>query len=412
MKKSTIFIILSCIFLGFLVVFYGGRMIHFYSLMKQNEKVGEATLASIVKSKSYDPFLLEENNNLYYQGNVLNNYVYYSNRYFRIIGVEDNQVILVDDIQTILPFQKDIENNDIHVWLNDPEKGVYYSSLFYNDQYLTDTKTCLDIECNSHTTSLVGMISPYQYHKADKNGNYLNDSNFYWLSDGSYLDNQNNVVENDDGLYGVRAVITLKKDVPYYGGTGTYYDPYFITKEDALTFNHSQMDTIKVGSYIQYSDKVWKVVSMDKTIKLVLTDSIGDFVFSSSNNQFDIEDKDSIAYYLNHTFYEQLDKTHLVKGTFYTGDYINSYLDKYTDSVTSYVGLMEIGDLFINDYSNYVTLTNTGIKNTIYKVVNGKFFADSYKNENAIVPVIHLNKDVKVIEGYGTLESPYKVGEA
>ena len=51
MKKSTYFIIISSIFLSFLVVFYGGRLLYFRSLSKRLEKVGEVTLTEIIKSK-------------------------------------------------------------------------------------------------------------------------------------------------------------------------------------------------------------------------------------------------------------------------------------------------------------------------------------------------------------------------
>lgn len=411
-KKENIFIIISIIFISFMVIFYGSRLIHFYKISHQEEKLGESLISDVINHKTYDKNVVKENNNLYYKGNAMNNYLYYSNRYYRIIGIENDKVIIVDDdISTILPFNGEFASSDIFKWLNkdDDNTGVYYDSLS-NKDILDITKTCLDDSCNNYHESLIGLISRYQYNKANSVNNYLN-GGFYWFSDGSYIDNSYNILENNDELYGVKAVLTLKDDTLYFGGTGTYYDPYLVTLEDAQAFNNIEAK-IKVGSYISYSDLIWRVTEINDNIKLVLNDTIGEFTFSSLNNKFDVEDKSSIANYLNNDFYNILDKTYLVKGKIKTGSFINSYLDKYNQELDAYVGMIEIGDLFINDVNNYLTLTNTGIKNTIFKVIDGRFYADSYKNSNLIRPVIFLDKDIKVIEGYGTIDNPFKVGEA
>ena len=87
-------------------------------------------------------------------------------------------------------------------------------------------------------------------------------------------------------------------------------------------------------------------------------------------------------------------------------------MDKYENEIEAYVGLLEIGDLFIDDVENTYTLTNTGIKNTIFKVVDGKLYSDRYSSENDVRPVIFLDSNIKILQGFGTLESPYEVGEA
>lgn len=406
MKKSTYFITISIIFLTFLVVYYGGRMIYFRSLTKRLEKVGEVTLAEVIKNKSYDTAIKTEDNKLYYQGNVLNNYVYYSNRYFRILGVEDDSILLVDEISTILPFETEFGKSEIYTWLNDT-----YLKTLSKQEKLENMKTCIDKECSTSVESKVGMLSFKQYEKANHLGNYLNNNNYYWLSDGSYINKEGSVIEHDDGLYGVRAVLKLKKEVSSYGGSGTYYDPYFIDLDDALTFANTEAHTMQVGSYISYSDKLWRVVDINDTIKVVLQDSIGKFKYSNNRNQFDMQDRTSIAYYLNHTFLDELDKKNMVEGPFSIGAFETSYLDQHKEQINAYVGLLELGDLFLNDKTDYFLLTNTGSKNTVYKVMNGMLYADSYQSANDIYPVIYLKKDINIKEGYGTLESPFVVGE-
>ena len=212
-------------------------------------------------------------------------------------------------------------------------------------------------------------------------------------------------------MYGVRAVITLKSDVLYYGGTGTYYDPYFITLEDALTFDNASASQIKIGSYISYSDRVWRVIDNKDSLKIILNESIGKFKFSNLSNEFDLNNNDSIAYYLNNDFYNTLNKTYLVKENFNIGEFKTSYLDKYEQTINCYVGMTEIGDLFINDFNDYFTLIK-GNYNSVYKVLDGRFYLDSYKSENDIRPIIYLSNDINIIGGYGTLDSPFEVGEA
>lgn len=408
MKKANWFIVISCIFLTFMVTYYGGRMVYFYCLSKQAEKVGEVFFSTILHNKSYDSAIVVEENNLYYKGNVLNNYVYYSNRYFRILGLEDNHILLVDESSTILPFNGTFEDSEIYTWLN----KTYLSTLNNSNQYLEKTTTCMDKDCQTKTESMVGLLSISQYEKAYQKGNYLNNKSYFWLADGRTVDIQGNVLEHSEGLYGVRAVIKLKKDVAYYGGTGTYYDPYFIDIEDAGAFGAASIPTVKVGSYIDYSGKIWRVNDIQDTIQLVAVDSIGKWKFSTKHNQFDLKDKTSIAYYLNHTFLEELDKTYLKEGEWAVGSYVDSYLDQAKEKITAYVGLPKMGDLFLTDHTDYFLLTNTGKQNTVYKVVNGMLYADSYQSENDIYPVIHLDKNINIKEGYGTSELPFVVGEA
>ena len=87
-------------------------------------------------------------------------------------------------------------------------------------------------------------------------------------------------------------------------------------------------------------------------------------------------------------------------------------IKKYEEDEDLYVGLLEIGDLYPNDLDNTYTLTNTGRKGTIFKVTNGRLYSDSYLTENEIRPVIYIDKALKPLSGYGTLDNPYEVGEA
>ena len=421
---SNIFIAVSIIFLATMVLFYGGRFIYYYKNSHIKEEVGHTLLVDVINSLSYNGSMVKEGNNVYYSGNIMNNYLYYSNRYYRIIGVEDGNIVLVDDtISTMLPYDKDYEESDINKWLNKTEEytGIYYNSLSNPDKYLTETKTCLDsydsenITCDKFVKSDVGMISLNQYLRANVNGNYLNQSKYYWFSNKDseghnwYIDQKNEVtITNTNPIYGVRPVITLKSDVIYYGGSGTMYEPYLITLEDAEKLDDINIGGIGIGSYITYSDSVWQVIGeTDDYYKLLSTESIGNMEFSNTTNKVNLKDKKSLIYYLNNDYYETLDQTTKKKGIVNIGSFNDSYLDKYTETEELYVGLAEMGDLYIGIANNSNTITNTGTKNTIYKITNGRLYSDLYTSENGVNPVIFVDKSLKPKSGYGTFENPY-----
>ena len=428
---ANIFIGISITFLATMVLVYGGRFIYYYRNSHIKEEVGETLLVDVINSLSYNGSMVKEENNLYYSGNIMSNYLYYSNRYYRIIGIENGNIVLVDDdISTILPYNgEDYKTSDINKWLNKTDEentGIYYNSLINPDKYLTTTKTCLDnysgenITCENYVESNVGLLSLNQYLRANINGNYLNKNSYYWFSNKDaeehnwYIDSKNEVtITNSESLYGVRAVITLKPDTVYYGGSGTLFEPYLITLEDAENFGDVKTGSIGIGSYITFNDSKWRVIGSDEeNYKIVSVDSIGTKVFSNKTNKINLKDKESLIYYLNNEYYETYEGKYLQKGIFNIASYDTSYLDKYSEQEELNVGLLEIGDLYPNDLDNTYTLTNTGRRGTIFKVIGGRLYSDSHSNENEVRPVVFINKSIKAKGGYGTIDNPYEVGEA
>ncbi|MCR5307450.1 MAG: hypothetical protein K6E24_00430, partial [bacterium] len=57
------------------------------------------------------------------------------------------------------------------------------------------------------------------------------------------------------------------------------------------------------------------------------------------------------------------------------------------------------------------TITNSEIKTAIYKVSSGRLYADSNLSENAVYPVIFIDKTAKAKSGIGTLDNPYSFTE-
>ncbi len=441
--KSRLFIIASFIFISAMILIYGGRFVYFYKLTHVETKAGTTLLSSAVKSSTNSGSVKTDGKDIYYTGNILNNYVYYSGRYYRILGVYEEKIVMVDnEISTILPYNNDeLGKSDIYKWLNTTDvnnTGIYYNSLNNPEKYLDKTRTCIDVynagnsilKCNKYNEANIGILSIYDYMKATNGeSNYLNINSYYWLANQNndnykwYIDNNNKTsIRETPANYGVRAVITLKPEVIYNGGSGTMYDPYIITDEDGkilanseeIDYSNKSISNGKIGSYISYSGKLWKIMNIDdEKIKVLLNESLESKAFSKKTNIYDLKDKTGIAYYLNNTYYNSLEnKDYLVKGDFYIGEYKDSYLNIYDKKVSCYVGTLEIGNLFVGDISEVFTLTNTGLEETVYKVINGRLYADSYENENEIRPIIYLKSSLIIKSGYGTIDAPYEVGEA
>ena len=77
--------------------------------------------------------------------------------------------------------------------------------------------------------------------------------------------------------------------------------------------------------------------------------------------------------------------------------------------MSTYVGLLSIGDYFINNIEGY-TLSKSG--NYIYTIKeDGNLFIDNPKKSHSIYPSFTLKGDLKINNGDGTIEFPYEVGE-
>ena len=127
--------------------------------------------------------------------------------------------------------------------------------------------------------------------------------------------------------------------------------------------------------------------------------------FSKNSNQYNLNDKTSIAYYLNHDFYDKLDKTNLIEGNFYIGSYSDNYSTIYKEEVKAYVGLMSVTDNFINDFSNYYLLT-PATADMVYAVLeNGRLSIKSIEERLNVRPVIYINKNINVT-GTGSIDDP------
>ena len=431
------FILINVIVLGFFTLFYGCRLIYFYSLENPRIKKNEDLYKLVTMKKNIVKIgdgLYKEKDSYIYKGKNVDNYVKYSGRIWRIVKTVDKNIKLIaNDIDTSLVWGVNTSYADslIRNYLNnDTTIKSYYESLS-NKEFLVDNETCIDnynngdYTCNEKVTDKVGLISIYEYQDAGGLNSYLNIGKYFWTSNISddnkawYVYKEGTLNNNSYSgktyfIYGVRPTITIKGDTKVVKGSGTIDDPFDIDLQTTNVLNSK-----RVGEYVKYSNYTWRIIEKDTEYVKVVLDGVIEkdnekYAPSFGNtNYMDMSSK--IGQYLNNEFYNTLDKEYILKHDFNLGRYDKTYkydyqkVTEYKESL--YIGLLQMGELFINDYDNVFMMARTITSDrTIYQVLpEGKVYAGSLSDERYIRPTMYLKPDLSVT-GDGTRENPYMIG--
>lgn len=453
-RKDKIFIFISIIFLASLFIIYGYRFIHYYRIDKQvlNKDTQVIEPISIydhlltyikedsVLSQTNNTLVKKEDNTYYFKGNVENNFVYYSGRLWRIVKTDKNNniVLITEETQTLLPYGEKAEYKESYIYnyLNDINEYSLFYNTINNPSILSNTEYCSNVVANIENVTCETTFSDYQitllnlkdYLDSGANEGYLNNNTYFWLMDFNENDELYYVFDkggvntakiSENHHYGVRPVITIKGDLLLNSGDGTKEKPYYIDE-----YEDYKLVNVGVGEYLEYSGYIWRIISKTQTsVKAAMEgyikeeNTIIEKNFSTQNNTYRITKKDNIGYYLNNDFYNTLEnKEYLVEGPFYTGKYqTDSYDYKlvYQTSIDAYVGLPQIGDLFINSYNNSLTMLaiSDHMNNILYVINdNNNLYTSKIDEVEKIRPIIYLDGNLIALSGEGTQESPYIIG--
>ena len=462
LKITPILIVLNVLILLFIVGFYTTRLIKYY--IEENGNSGEEDTTvlladEVLKKQSYldetKGLVYDEKNNIYrYKGEVDDNYILYSGMLFRIsvIDNEGNIRIVSQDNVTMLysGLEKGFNDSYVNKWLNEFEEentGKYYKVL-YNNEILADTYVCMDsiddltnITCEEKKNDYkVTLMSLYDYRMAGGKASYLNNGesysfitnnsknqNYYATADGEIaISTKNSRISN------VRPVITLLADTELLSGNGSIDEPYIVEKHDIKT-----LKDVYVNNIVKFGDKTFKVIELnDNKVKVVATDVLMEKVketdketkeekevlkemsmkFGGSNSKYTTYG-DSVGSYLNGTYLNSLElKDKVIESKWYVGklslDNL-SYTLTYKDSVDAHIGLLTIGDFYINEKYNVLTLLRGMEASNIINVVNkdGHIFADRITAKYYVRPAFYLDSSIEIKSGKGTVDSPYELGE-
>ena len=435
-KISNLLIIINLLFILGCCIFYGTRLINFYRIEHPHIDKDSNILdvISIKNTVTTGDGLYEDDDEYYYKGKNVNNYVIYSGRLWRIISIdkESNIKMITEDSQTSLVWgiNTDYEKSYVRSWLND--ENMVFKSFFASlddPNSIGYTRTCIDviedkITCEKTVNDRVGLLSYFEYKKAGAEKSYLNTGRYWWLSNvdknntSLYVFSKGNV--NNDSFsgtsyysYGVRPVITISGFMSVKSGNGK--------KESPVNLDSSKGNTLKdkyVGEYIKFGDYNWRIIDKGEEYVKVVMDGVisveGEKYESSFGGSNYCNKSNKVCSYINKDFYESIKKDdYILEREYYTGYYDKTYnyeLNHLKDRKEKlFVGLLHLGELFVNDYNNYFLLSRTiDSDNNIYEVLdNDQIYAGNPSDKSNVRVTMYLKPDIILEEGLGTRDKPY-----
>lgn len=439
--KEYIFNIISLVIIICIGLYYGGRSLYYYG--DQNKKFVQTanTLNGLILSNNQlqtsGDGLYRNTDGYYFKGNVQNNYVWFGNRMFRIISLSEKDTVKLVSNDLVGAFMygdsTDYQNSNLRNWLTNTEvdhAGVYYNTLPGNNKFLTKTNYTVDSIKDSKIvigdkkySDYVTSLTITDYNLAGGKNSFLNDGNTFYLigkadeeEEVMFVDTDGSI-QNCDPLegFGIKAVITFKSNMEVTKGDGTVGNPFVINQGN---------DVNLVDSYVKLGNDLYKVFYFSgvyiKLYKVGYADNKNGPVimpYSSSKSTFNANDKSSIGYYLNTTYYNNLPyKDYLLDSQFFTGetsdDTTHDFYNIYTSESIAKIGLLNIFDYVscgeLNDYFFLNTTSNVGDMQYV-RHAGGVIEEFSVKTLAHYVPVITINSEI-LKAGDGTKDNPYVLG--
>lgn len=446
LKIRPVLITLNVSLLIIIALFYTFRLVKYYLKENGHKDADTTTLLvdELIKKQSYvdqtKGLVHDKNASIYrYIGKVEDNYLEYSGILFRIVGIDkDNNIKAISDSNLTLMYsglEKGFDKSYVYKWLNKSDEkysGIFENNMDSTDKYLTNTYLCDDvvsdlknINCEkNNNVDKITLLSLYDYASAGGKESYLNNGESYYLS--TIDDKNNNYFINTTGdvglnkisskIYGVRPVITIKNDVALMHGDGSKTSPYAVIEKSI-----SKLSDVYISKYINYSGSTYRVISTGENVKIALSDNIKDKdkylekTFGGKNNIYSTS-KNTIGEYLNNTYYKSIKNNDLiVKSSYGIGSNTLDNLDYtavYSKTNTFNIGMLTLGDMFISDTKNVLTM-NRGIESSmIINVINkdGNVFGDLIASKYEVRPTMYLKGDISIVSGDGSIDSPYELG--
>ena len=401
-----------------------------------------------------------------------NNYIWYSGKLWRAVSVNNEakttKLVTQWNISAINynpSNQTNFEGSYMEDWLNDTSVDGFLGNLRDPEKFIvTDAvwdATMDDRELGSITrpngttvvTNAVGLLNMYEY-QSSYNGTtyrsgYLNNGLYWWTLTPNSSSNVRNVNNNGyasdsypTGARGVRPSINLKSNVKIVDGDGTVDNPYRLNGDNDTELSGTPLSSRYSGEYIRFGsgeNNLYRIVSHEngKGTKIVSAEplkSSGTFITSAfdSNRSVNYSRSTTIGTFLNGDYltsyvdstYSNMieDNTNWYLGTVGSG---TSYkLAKYTDinmsNTTSStnaakVGLLRLGELMAGQFDRYSNNINywlitpystSGVRNA-YNNGNANIYNPT--NANGVRPSLNLKSNVQIVNGDGTLNSPFQI---
>ena len=399
-----------------------------------------------------------------------NNYIWYSGKLWRAVSIDtsDNSVKLVTQWNiSAIPYNAEdntaFEGSYMEEWLNDtsvdgflgnlrePEKFIKMDSVWNASMTEETTKP----STTTMVTDPVGLLNIYEYTMSYSgttySNGYLNNGLSWWSItpySSSYVRNVYSGNANyisPSNAYGVRPSINLKSSVRIVDGDGSADNPYRLNGDNEKDLSGTMLNTRYSGEYIRFGtgeNNLYRIVSHENGTGTKITsaeplksgetfvtsafDSNRNVNYSSTNTMGAFLNNDylntSNGYLTNEDIAMLEDSTTWYLGTVGSGasyklaKYTNETDNILTSSVTTAkVGLLRMGELMAGQFDRYGNNTNywtlTPYSSSIVRTVNR--YGDAHyvtpSRAYGVRPSINLKSNVQIVNGDGTLNSPFEL---
>lgn len=443
--KEFLFDFISLVALIGLGIYFGGRSLYYYSKQNNIKEKEAMTLNGLVLSnnkttKDNEDGLHLDSDGYYFKGNINNNYVLFGNKLFRIIRINNDNTVKMVTENYVSSFmwgeESSYQNSNVRNWLEktgEDYSGIYYDVLPDANKYLVKTDYTEDVMKNNKVVSskktfkdYVTLLTINDYILSSGKSGYLNNGKMFFLL-GLNDESSNLYVEADGSIqscdslegFGIRPVITLKKNTVVLSGSGTIEDPYVIDVGQ---------DDKYIDKYVSLGGELWRIydnksgiLRLYKNGYISMNGSEVMLPYTSSVNNitsiYNPLEKGNIGYILNNNYLNGLSYKDLLLDTdFYIGEISDdvgyNYKNIYLNKVTCKIGLLNIFDYNSNNYfDDYFHVNTTSEVGSMQYNVNasGLLTESDVREVKHIAPVISISSDV-IKGGSGLENDPYVVG--
>ena len=425
--------------------------------------VGETVIANLSSGSTYD-----DGTDTFITGEDPNNYIWYSGKLWRAVSVNNSgttKLVTQWNISAI-PYNASgntaFEGSHMEMWLNDTSADGFLGNLRdYENFIVTDAKWNATLDAtslgsitrpsNSGTivTDAVGLLNMYEYQSSNDGSTdgYLNNGLSWWTLTPYSSSNVRRVYYsgsandyNPSNASGVRPSINLKSSIKIVDGDGTVDNPYRLNGDNDTNLSGTLLSSRYSGEYIRFGsgeNNLYRIVSHEAPglTKITSTEplkSSGTFITSAFGSNATFSSTNTVGTFLNGeylTSYVDSSYSNMIEDntTWYLGKVVDgtSYkLAKYTDtnmsSLTSSqtsakVGLLRIGELMSGQFDRsgnntaYWTLTpySSSLVRDVY--INGNARSYIPSRADGVRPSMNLKSSVQIVNGDGTLNSPFEL---
>lgn len=377
----------------------------------------------------------------YYKGMDPNNYIYFGNNLFRIIGLEGNNVKIISetDVGNVNYQSLDEYLKMYYDTLPDSSKKYVVKNKYCNMQVGKNFKVT---DCTQYTKEReLYLPSIDEINKSMEDGfSYLITGVIDWTAndyDGKnayavreyFFDSEDQFLPQEYyNIYGVRPVITIKGDVELVDGKGTYQSPYRFN-DVKIGEGGDNLYSRYAGEYVRVEDDMFRIVEAKegeptKVISLYTMNNDGDSYEASNkgnSGRFTYNPKKvgNIGYIINNKVPSFISASYFVKHKITVPIYKKHYIYGKEVSKKEYTVKFSAPSAFdlynINPYAEdgYWLLNESKDNDIIYVMsqLGSIYDDDQYTNDDkhGIKVCGYLKKDLTIVSGEGTKKDPYVV---